>query len=176
MLDVAILEEIGDDYITFAGVAHKGQRYGSDPYTFHLIEVAQVLWEFDFRDEKFQAAAWLHDVLEDTDVTYVQLANQFGTDIADIVEACSGRGESRKKKQADILSKIKEFPDACIIKMADRIANVGKSIDEGNKSKFMQYKKENERFREIVFPYVPTSMMNLLDSEFEYGQNTLGWK
>ena len=61
----------------FAVAAHGDQRYGSDPYVVHLSAVRQVLEDFGY-DGDFALAAWLHDTVEDTEVTVVQLEREFG--------------------------------------------------------------------------------------------------
>lgn len=72
--------------ITFATQAHKGAvRKGSKlPYILHPLETA-VIASTMTTDENVIAAAILHDVLEDTDVTYEQLKQEFGL-IADYVQ------------------------------------------------------------------------------------------
>ena len=61
--------------------AHKGQKYGGErPYTYHLGEVVGRV-ESDIE----KVVAWLHDILEDTDVDYEALLHEFGVVVADAV-------------------------------------------------------------------------------------------
>ncbi len=53
---------------TLARLAHAGQRYNGSPYTDHLEAVAGTLREHGVDDPELIAAAWLHDVVEDTPV------------------------------------------------------------------------------------------------------------
>ena len=52
----------------FAIKAHGEQRYGDLLYAAHLAAVEEVLLRFGFRDEALLNAAWLHDVVEDTEI------------------------------------------------------------------------------------------------------------
>ncbi|MEG1404771.1 MAG: HD domain-containing protein, partial [Oscillospiraceae bacterium] len=69
-----------------AVLAHSGQkrRDGSD-YVTHTIAAAQICVEMGL-DEDSIVAALLHDCIEDTSLTHDDIAKQFGTTVADIVE------------------------------------------------------------------------------------------
>jgi len=79
----------------FATVAHRGvSRKGSMiPYLVHPMEAAGIVAEMT-EDEELVAAAVLHDVLEDTEVTFQELVNFFGERIAGYVQ-----GESEDKRR-----------------------------------------------------------------------------
>src|SRR6266702_4748342 len=65
---------------------HEGQKRASgEPYVIHPLEVAQVLAELKM-DSTAIAAGLLHDAVEDTDVTSVEIAKRFGEQVAHIVE------------------------------------------------------------------------------------------
>ena len=75
----------------FAIEAHGTQTYGKLPYVVHLDEVASILPS----DPALRAVAYLHDVLEDTAVTFEMLAQRFGSTIAEAVELVTDpEGES----------------------------------------------------------------------------------
>ena len=61
-------------------------KSGTTPYSWHLLRVMLRLHDVSDNCKK---VALLHDVLEDTPVTYDQLKEQFGQDIADSVKWCS---------------------------------------------------------------------------------------
>jgi (p)ppGpp synthase/HD superfamily hydrolase len=71
-----------------AGLAHAGQkRKATDiPYLVHPAAVALILQRSGFADENLLAAAILHDVVEDTDWTLAQLADQFPAEVLEIVD------------------------------------------------------------------------------------------
>lgn len=77
----------------FAIRAHDGQvRTGTQfPYVVHPIGVAHILREFYPKDETLEAAGYLHDVIEDTEVTFVELELRFGHKVADLVLAVTRR-------------------------------------------------------------------------------------
>lgn len=69
----------------FAIEAHKDQKYGELDYSFHLEGVVVNVLERNRDNPMLQtliAIAWLHDVVEDTDVAVQQLEREFGLCIA----------------------------------------------------------------------------------------------
>lgn len=116
--------------------AHEGQRYGKFPYTHHLFGTWDVLEKFGFseedpdivkriRSQRLILAAILHDTLEDTDLTYKMLMKDFGIEVADLVFAVTNEpGANRKERFLKTCPKIRAHPDAIVLKLADRIANV----------------------------------------------------
>jgi (p)ppGpp synthase/HD superfamily hydrolase len=106
----------------FAVAAHGDQRYGSEPYVVHLAAVREVLRDFDYGGD-FALAAWLHDTVEDTEVTVEQLEREFGPRVAALVWAVTGIGNNRKERSASAYAKMRALPDAVTVKLADRIAN-----------------------------------------------------
>ncbi|MEM9702459.1 MAG: HD domain-containing protein [Planctomycetota bacterium] len=84
--------------VRFAADAHAGQtRKGSgEPYLTHPLGVMTILAGSGWADENLLAAAALHDVLEDTAVTTVDLAERFPPRVCELVEALS-----EKKRDAD---------------------------------------------------------------------------
>ena len=70
----------------FANEAHSGQfRKSGDPYVSHPVAVANILSNLGL-DEDSISAAMLHDVIEDCDVTPVDLIDSFGEEISSLVE------------------------------------------------------------------------------------------
>ncbi len=75
------------DARSFAIAAHGEQMYGDQPYVFHLDAVVELLAPFG---NQAQIAGYLHDVVEDTDVSLQKVREEFGDRIADCV--CAGHG------------------------------------------------------------------------------------
>lgn len=134
--------------LVFAREYHGAQRYGKAPndvpYEAHLEAVAEVLRRFGYgNDGVLMSAAYLHDVIEDTCATRAELAERFGTRIADIVDAVSDPpGASRAERKAAAYPRIAGCEGAVIVKLADRIANVeagGPMVD--------RYRAEQASFR-----------------------------
>jgi len=123
----------------FAEERHGVQLYGTRPYKVHLYTVRSILASFGYHDA-YAPAAWLHDVLEDTDTTREEIETNFGAQVAGLVWAVTGVGKNRKARNASMYEKVRALPDAAVLKLADRIANVEASkMDQG---KLAMYEKE----------------------------------
>lgn len=129
------------------------------PYEFHLRMVAQVADEFkellppDMRS-KAKLAAFGHDLIEDTRVSYNDVSKALGEEVADIIYALTNeKGKNRKERANDkYYQGIRETPGAVYVKLCDRIANV--RFSKMTKSRmFEMYKEENPRFMESLGCY-----------------------
>ncbi len=131
----------------FAVDAHGDQKYGDESYVAHLDEVAWIL--AGIGSDKI-AEAYLHDVVEDTKVVKDELAREFGESTAAIVDACTGEGKNRRERNASILAKLLRLPEAIPVKLADRLANMRRSLTDRAKGKM--YAGEYENFRKNLHP------------------------
>jgi (p)ppGpp synthase/HD superfamily hydrolase len=128
---------------------HAAQSYDDIfPYEKHLDDVVDVLKRFDVGN-KYLIAGYLHDIIEDGALSYNKISDYFGEEIAEIVYCVTDElGRNRKERKAKTLPKIAQNPDAVIIKLADRIANIehGGKIDMYAKEyfdfKFALYSKD----------------------------------
>jgi len=116
----------------YAQMAHKGQyRISGEPYIVHPVEVALILTEIEL-DTASICAALLHDVVEDTNITYENILNDFGEEIALLVDGLTKLNRlgfaSREDAQAENLRKmfIAMARDirVILIKLADRLHNM----------------------------------------------------
>lgn len=131
----------------FAFAAHAGQKYGDHAYSFHLEDVVVSLRRFGERRPAMLAAAWLHDVLEDTEVREATLRQRFGDRVADLVVAVTNEPGTRSERSAATWAKIRTAgPDAVMLKLADRIANV-EAAQGSRRDLFTMYKREWPAFR-----------------------------
>jgi (p)ppGpp synthase/HD superfamily hydrolase len=128
----------------YAIAAHGDQKYGGEfPYAMHLQAVESVLLRFGMDEETLRCAAWLHDVLEDTNKSYEELVTFFGTGIADTVaDLTEPKGGNRKWRHEQTYPRTVRNPMAVVVKLADRIANV-----ESGGSKVKMYEKEHADFK-----------------------------
>lgn len=138
-------------YATLHHVIRNGQMYGDLPYTHHLEAVERVLREYDGgqeTDPDLLTAAWLHDIIEDTDVKLRDVAERFGDEVARLVFAVTTeKGESRKVKNAITYPKIREAGVKAVrLKLADRIANT-----RGGGGSLSMYIKEYPEFRHALW-------------------------
>jgi len=132
-------------------LAHKGQTYDIFPYEKHLLDVVEVLRRFGFGGD-YILAGYLHDVIEDCNLSYNKIRKVFGENVAEMVLAVTDPSDvrSRKEKKERVYKKIKACPDSLIVKLADRIANVEHGIRMDNKDKFGMYVKEHAAFKEAL--------------------------
>lgn len=115
-----------------AYVAHLGQfRSSGEPYITHPVAVALILAKLDL-DYEAIVAALLHDTIEDTDLSYSDIVNEFGEDVARIVEGVSKldklKFRNRQEAQAENFRKMilamTEDVRVILIKFADRTHNM----------------------------------------------------
>lgn len=154
------------DFRVFAIRRHGEQKYGSYPYALHLAMVENYLSEFGFKEYHYQAAAWLHDVLEDTRTVLDDILNCYGGIVASIVYSVSGEGATRKERNANMYERVAKYPLAAPVKVADRISNLTISITSARHredvSKLKMYLNEAEEFRANIFPHIADSKRGLL--------------
>ena len=113
----------------FAVQAHGPQKrkYTGDPYIVHPIEVSQIVKTVPHTNAMI-AAAILHDVIEDTEATYDDVAVNFGTVVADLVDELTDvskpeDGNRAVRKALDRAHLAKASAAAQTIKLADIISN-----------------------------------------------------
>ncbi len=110
-----------------ARLAHQGQlRKDGMPYITHPKRVVDLLKKHNFGEEII-AAGWLHDVVEDTDVTSSQIRQQFGVEISSLVDAVSENPDitDQEKKKKDRVIRVANGPEgARAIAVADTIDNL----------------------------------------------------
>jgi len=117
--------------LAFAIAAHGEQKrkYTGEPYVNHVVAVARTVQALDGSDEMI-AAALLHDVLEDTATTYVELVDKFGRKVADLVLELTDRfdnpvlhGNRATRKALERARLAQASPAAQTIKLADMLDN-----------------------------------------------------
>ncbi len=135
--------------IEFIEEKHAGQyRKSGEPYVVHPLEVAIILAELGM-DIDTVVAGLLHDVLEDTETTYEELKENFGKDVADIVEGVTKLGKIHFKdvetQKAEnyrklILAFSKDLR-VIFVKLADRLHNM-KTLQYFSKEKQVRIARE----------------------------------
>jgi guanosine-3',5'-bis(diphosphate) 3'-pyrophosphohydrolase len=111
----------------FAADAHRGQvrKGGIDPYFLHPVAVVQLLASSG-GSEDVLCAGYLHDTVEDTDVTLEEIAVRFGPHVAGLVAAVTEDKQLRwmERKQAAIDALETAEDDVLLLKGADLAVNI----------------------------------------------------
>src|SRR5262245_25690185 len=115
--------------IEFAARAHSGhyRKVTPIPYLNHPLAVARIITEFGFDEEPLAVAAVLHDTVEDSAATVNQLRNDFGCEIASLVDAVSveKRCETWRARKARFLRYLDAAPvEVLVLSCADKLDNL----------------------------------------------------
>jgi (p)ppGpp synthase/HD superfamily hydrolase len=149
--------------LAFAKAAHESidqrRKYTSEPYIVHPMAVAELVRSVPHTPEMI-AAAYLHDVVEDTPITIGQVRAEFGPVVGDLVEWLTdvskpSDGNRRVRKELDRQHLAKAPPDAKTIKLADLIDNA-LTIRERDRSFWKVYKREKMALLEVLKEGDPT--------------------
>lgn len=151
--------------------AHRdGKRATGEPYIVHPLAVAQICVDRIGLDDVSVAAALLHDVVEDTEVTLEFIQDTFGDTMAEIIDGLTkigGAFESRAIGQAENVRKLMLSMASDIrvilVKFADRLHNMQTL---GSLSKHKQFKIATET-HELFAPLAHRFGFNVLKSELE---------
>jgi guanosine-3',5'-bis(diphosphate) 3'-pyrophosphohydrolase len=123
--------------IDYATTAHEGQKRSSgEPYIIHPLHVASTLIEWDM-DIDTVLAGVLHDTVEDTTATLVEIESLFGRDVAFLVDGVTKVSKARagmrnlesylpqtKDNLSKLLIAVGQDVRVIIIKLADRLHNL----------------------------------------------------
>ncbi|MDB5257787.1 MAG: hypothetical protein JWM14_2482 [Chitinophagaceae bacterium] len=151
----------------FAFKAHKGQTYGTRDYSFHLEAVVSVAKEFKL-DENIIAACWLHDTIEDCKVSYHDIKELCGEEVAEMVYCVTDElGRNRKERKIKTYPKIKNNPDALCVKLCDRIANMQQSFLDNNDRLRSMYLEEHREFKNQLYSADSSESLLLLWKRLE---------
>ncbi len=161
-----------DKAYNFAVKAHQNQKRASgDPYSVHPIEVANILTELKL-DSATITTGLLHDTIEDTVATYETIKNEFGPEVADLVDGVTkisvfentasfnSKAENFRKL---ILATSKDIR-VLLVKIADRLHNMRtiKAITKEDKRKRIA-----QETMEIYAPLADRMGMHRIRDELE---------
>jgi guanosine-3',5'-bis(diphosphate) 3'-pyrophosphohydrolase len=116
----------------FSAEAHEGQtRQSGEPYVQHPLEVAGILAEMHM-DHETLIAAMLHDVIEDTRIAKERISEEFGAEVAQIVDGLSkltqiefeSHAEAQAQNFQKMLMAMADDIRVILVKLADRVHNM----------------------------------------------------
>lgn len=116
---------------------HSGQKYGNQPYFYHLMSVVEsVAKKWGWENKDILSVAVLHDILEDTDLTFEELVEEVGKDIATYVKALS---KVEGEEYMDYIERCREHHYTKEVKIHDTLCNLTESIMADNKKRVKKY-------------------------------------
>ena len=158
MKDTQLIQEA----LMLAIRAHEGQRrkYTGEPYSTHPIGVSKIIETIPDHTPEMVAAALLHDVVEDTAVTFSEIKELFGSTVAEYVHYCTNVSEQgdgnrafRKKMDADHFAM--GPAESQTIKVADLIHNSETIIPHDPKFFHKAYKHEKQYLLDVLIKANP---------------------
>lgn len=133
------------DALAWSADLHRNQGRKADegapvtvPYVAHLLEVSALVW-LGGGDEDQAIAGLLHDAIEDTDATYLDIAQRYGDRVADLVQACTdGTPRSVRDHTTWFGRKVgyvaglydDDHTDALLVTVADKVSNARAIVDD----------------------------------------------
>jgi len=161
--DVRLIERAYD----VAARWHRGQkRKSGDPYITHPLAVTTILAELGMNHETL-CAALLHDTIEDTAYTLVELRSEFGEDIAALVDGVT-KLDKLKYGEAAEAETVRKMVVAMsrdirvlVIKLADRLHNM-------RTLRYLPREKQERKSRETLEIFAPLA--------HRLGMNTIKWE
>ncbi len=150
-----------------AELRHRGQRRKSgEPYITHPLAVAQILADLGMTPPVL-AAALLHDTVEDTDLTIDALREDFGEEVAALVDGVTkldqvkyGEASEAETVRKMVIAMARDIR-VLVIKLADRLHNM-------RTMRALPPDKQNRKARETLEIYAPLA--------HRLGMNTIKWE
>ena len=112
-------------FIYLAENFHK-TGHNKKPVVSHSIMVGTTLYHCGYSDE-IVIAGILHDLIEDTDITYDDIKNEFGEKVADIVQVVSfdDNIDNKEEQTRELFGRVKKYGyEAIVVKCADLFCNL----------------------------------------------------
>lgn len=141
----------------FATAAHAAvgqlRKYTFEPYIVHPAEVAEIVRSVPHTEAQL-AAAWLHDVVEDTGVTIELIREEFGSQVSDLVGWLTDvsrpdHGNRAQRKAIDRAHTAQAPAQAQTVKLADLISNT-RSIVAHDPKFAVTYLQEKRLLLEVL--------------------------
>ncbi len=174
----------------FAKKKHSGmmRKDGTTSYSKHLESVVNRLKSLGVIDKELLCAGWLHDTIEDTETSFDDLYEQFGSRVAVLVSTLSkDMSLTRKQREQVYVKQLKEASfDAKLIKLCDISANLSdlKNYDASKSKKLRQVRKirhylvviKNDLIKNTDYPKIITLLDSINQSLKLFGQKSISLK
>lgn len=126
---------------------HSGQiDKANKPYIYHIVQVGKNISK---KEDKYLAVAYLHDVLEDTNLTKENLLEKFPVEVVEAVQAITKKDN---EPYNEYLERVKNNPIALIVKISDLTHNIDlsrlKKISSSDLKRVEKYRKAMEYLKE----------------------------
>jgi guanosine-3',5'-bis(diphosphate) 3'-pyrophosphohydrolase len=171
----------------FAKKKHSGmmRKDNITPYSKHLEDVVNRLKSLGVIDEELLCAGWLHDTIEDTDTSFDDLYERFGSKVVVLVTSLTkDMSLTRKKRERIYVKQLKEASfDAKLIKLCDISANLSdlKNYDALKSKKLRQVRKirhyltviKNDLLENTDYPKITTLLESINQSLKQFGLRTI---
>lgn len=153
----------------FTKECHEGQfRNSGEPYFNHPVAVAGILADL-YMDDDTIIAGLMHDILEDTEITFDEMTDMFGEEVAKLVDGVTKlkkiKYQTKQESQADNLRKMLLAMNSdirvIIIKIADRLHNM-RTLE------YMRRDKQMEKAKETLEIYAPLA--------YRLGMSSIKWE
>ena len=170
------------DARSFALERHGEQDHGCLKIGDHLRDVvSHAAKHYDphiniRRIEDVLSAAWLHDIIEDTDTTLEEVAERFGDSVEEVVSLLTDKkGRNRMERHLRTYHAIRWDNDATLIKLCDRRHNHERSIKHGEHYAAM-YEREYNYFKFALWaPHRFKRLWEELDNQYDELRRMLRW-
>ena len=161
------------------------RKDGTTPYSKHLTDVVNRLKSLGIIDDELLCAGWLHDTIEDTETSFDDLYEQFGSRVAVLVSTLSkDMSLTRKQRERIYVKQLKEASlDAKLIKLCDISANLSdlKNYDASKSKKLRQVRKvrhyltviKNDLISNKDYPKIITLLESINQTLKQFGQRPI---
>jgi len=162
--------------LTFATAAHAAvgqkRKYSGEDYIVHPIDVARLVYNYGGTDVQI-AAAYLHDVVEDTNVTIDLIYAQFGNDVGDAVAGLTdvsipSDGNRKIRKAIDRAHSADANYNSQFVKCADIISN-GIDIKRNDPSFAIVYIREMQLLLDVLDKVQDTDIFKAAKAVVNHG-------
>ena len=179
---VRLRQKVDNAAAAFAIERHGAQDHGCLKIEVHLADVAwNARMHYDphvniLEPEQIIAAAWLHDIIEDTSTIIDEIDQRFGASIGNVVNLLTDKeGRNRLERHLRTYHAIRTDPDATLIKLCDRRHNQDRSLKHGEHWMVM-YEREYNYFKFALWtPHKFKKLWEELDWQNEEMKKKLTW-